>query len=140
MSLADRLPGRHRARTLRPLVIGDAALGVGPIVARDARFVKWPSVMALRRCGVWTPVHVRLATAVGSLAMTKHVRGSRLLSGVDRAGPPIRCVRLPSKPGFLSQGPGLRIQIPTIERIAMRGPRAGGLIPLASSSRITRAR
>jgi hypothetical protein len=46
MSLADRLPGRHRARTLRPLVIGDAALGVGPIVAREARFVKWlsPSV------------------------------------------------------------------------------------------------
>ena len=61
-------------------MIGDAALGVGPIVARDARFVKWP------------------------------------------------------------KGPGFGIQIPTIDRIDMRGPRAGGLIPLASSSRITRPR
>ncbi len=34
MSLADRLPGRHRARTLRPLVIGGASIGVAPIVGR----------------------------------------------------------------------------------------------------------
>ena len=31
-------------------------------------------------------------------------------------------------------------QIPTIDRIAIRGPRAGGLIPLASRSRMTRPR
>jgi hypothetical protein len=40
MSVADRLPGRRRARTLGPLVIGDAGGGVDPIVARSPEFVK----------------------------------------------------------------------------------------------------
>ena len=53
--------------------------------------------------------------------------------------PPTRPTALEARVPLV--GPGLRnIRSPTIERSAIRGPRAGGLIPLASRSRITRPR
>ena len=58
MSLTDRLPGRHRARTLRPLVIGDAWRRRPDRRPVRPRSSSGSPVPALRLAGVWTSVHV----------------------------------------------------------------------------------